>query len=180
MTVKVIDKDLGYKRIALNFKELKGKGVKVGIMGSQTADGTSIVDYATYNEFGTARIPARPFMTITADKNRDKVQAFTGHLVGRMIDGKLDSTSVLKNLGEWYQAQMQLSVRTAKDWAIPNAPSTIAMKGSSSPLIDKGRLVQAIRYEIVGDTKNSASVTAKPSKYSEGAARLASRLAGMK
>ena len=148
VNVTFIDKDLGYKRIALNFKQLKGRGVKVGIMGDETNEGTSVVDYAVYNEFGTSRIPPRPFMATTADNNRDKVLDFAGYLVGRMIDGALDATTVLKNLGEFYQAKIQMTIRNAKEWAEPNAPSTIKEKGSSSPLIDKGRLVQSIRYEV--------------------------------
>jgi hypothetical protein len=146
--VKIIDRDLGYKQIALNFKQLKGRGVKVGVMGGETNDGVAVVDYAMYNEFGTSRIPARPFMATTADNNRDKVQEFAGFLVGKMIDRRLDATSVLKNLGEFYQAKIQETIRNAKEWAVPNAASTIAMKGSSSPLIDQGRLVQSIRYEV--------------------------------
>jgi hypothetical protein len=147
-TAKVIDKDLGYKQIVLNFKQLKGRAVKVGIMGDETNEGVSVVDYAIYNEFGTSRIPARPFMAHTADTNRAAVLKFAEHLVGRMIDRALDATSVLKNLGEFYQAKIQMTIRNAKEWAVPNAASTIAMKGSSSPLIDQGRLVQSIRYEV--------------------------------
>jgi len=150
MATRVIDRDLGYQRIVLDFKQLKGKGVKIGVMGGESADGTSIVDYATYNEFGTSRIPARPFMATTADQNRDQVQQVTGVLVGRMIDGKLNADTVLKNLGEWYQARIQRTIRNAKSWAVPNAATTVAMKGSSSPLIDQGRLIQAIRYEVQG------------------------------
>jgi len=181
MTVKFIDKDRGYKRIGVNIKGLKDKGVKVGIMGSDSYDGVSVVDYGTWNEFGTNRIPPRPFMAITAARNGEKAQQFTSFLVGRMIDGKISSDQVLKNLGEWYQAQMQLTIRNAKEWAEPNAPSTIAMKGSSSPLIDQGRLVQSIRYEIVDglESKASASTSAKPSKRMESLARIASKLAGV-
>ena len=148
MAVTVTDRDLGYKRIVLDFKQLKGKGVKVGVMGGETNEGTAIVDYAVYNEFGTSRIPPRPFMATTADNNREKVLAFAGALVGRMIDGHINSDTVLRNLGEFYQARIQETIRNAKSWAAPNAPSTIAMKGSSSPLIDSGRLLQSIRYEL--------------------------------
>ena len=154
MATRVTDRDRGYRRITLDFKELKGKGVKVGVMGSESAEGTSVVDYAFYNEFGTSTIPPRPFMAMTADKNRDKVQAFAGFMVGKMIDGRLDANTVLKNLGEWYKAQIQLTIRNAKSWAEPNVPSTIAMKGSSSPLIDTGRLVNSISYELVNGKKD--------------------------
>ena len=159
MPTSIRDKDYGFKRIELDFKALRGRGVKVGLMGNEEVEGVSVVDYATYNEFGTSRgIPARPFMQRTADENKEVVTQFTEHLVGRMIDGKLTDDDVLKNLGMKYQALMQKTVRDAKSWAVPNAPGTIARKGSSSPLIDTGRMVGAIRYEILGTSANVAPV----------------------
>lgn len=146
--VTVIDRDLGYQRIKLNFKQLEGREVKIGIMGGESAEGVSIVDYAVYNEFGTKNIPSRPFMSTTADQNRDEVQKFAGALVGKIIDGKLSVDIALKNLGEWYQKKLQMTIRNAKSWAAPNAPATVARKGSSSPLIDTGRMVQSVRYEV--------------------------------
>jgi hypothetical protein len=117
-------------------------------MGSEEVDGVSVVDYATYNEFGTSRIPARPFMQTTADKYKEETTKFTQYLIGQMIDGKISDTSVLQNLGAKYQSLMQMVVRDAKNWAAPNAESTVRQKGSSSPLIDTGRMVGAIRYEV--------------------------------
>jgi hypothetical protein len=146
--VTVIDKDLGYKRIFNDIKQLDNRSVKIGIMGGETNEGTSVVDYAVYNEFGTSRIPARPFMQTTADQSRDEVFKFSGFLVGKMIDGALKPDIVLKNLGEFYQKRLQMTIRNAKEWATPNAPSTVKQKGSSSPLIDTGRMVQSVRYEV--------------------------------
>jgi len=118
-------------------------------MGNEEVEGVSVVDYATYNEFGTSRgIPARPFMSTTADLHKEDIIKFTGFLVGQMIDGKIDDTTVLKNLGEKYQSYIQQTIRDAKNWAVPNAESTIKAKGSSSPLIDTGRMVGAVRYEV--------------------------------
>ncbi len=65
-----------------------------------------------------------------------------------MIDGQLKPEGVLKNLGEFYQMKIQMTIRNAGSWAVPNAPSTVERKGSSSPLIDTGRMVQSVRYEI--------------------------------
>jgi hypothetical protein len=119
-------------------------------MGNEQVDGTSVVDYATYNEFGTddGHIPARPFMSTTSERYKEETMKFTEFLVGRMIDGKITDTTVLKNLGEKYQSYVQQTIRDAKNWAVPNAPSTILQKGSSSPLIDTGRMVGAVRYEV--------------------------------
>jgi len=148
MPVKVIDKDMGFKRIDVEVKSLHGREVKIGIMGNESVDGVSVIDYAMYNEFGTNRIPARPFMSKTAEVYGPKMIKFVEFLAGRMIDGKVGPTYVLQNIGEKYQSYIQKTIRDAKNWAVPNAASTVAMKGSSSPLIDTGRMVQSVRYEV--------------------------------
>jgi len=117
-------------------------------MGNEEAEDTSVVDYAIYNEFGTERSPARPFMSTTYDLYSGQLEKFTHFLVGRMIDGKVTDDTVLKNIGAKYQSWIQKTIRDAKNWAVPNSPKTVAMKGSSSPLIDQGRMVQAVRYEV--------------------------------
>lgn len=149
MSVAIIDKDLGYQRFVLDMKELRGRSVKVGIWDEGSSGGTSVLDYAIYNEFGTSRIPARPFMATTYDNNYDKTIKFVEFLSGKIIDGKITPDHALKVLGEEYQKYIQKTIRDAKSWAEPNAESTVAAKGSSSPLIDTGRMLNSIRYEVI-------------------------------
>lgn len=121
--------------------------MKIGLWGSEEAEGTSVVDYAMYNEFGTSRIPARPFMSQTYDKNKKEINDYIDFLVGRMLDSG-GADKVLITLGMKYQSMIRLMIRDAKTWAEPNAPATVAAKGSSSPLIDQGRMINAIQYEV--------------------------------
>jgi hypothetical protein len=144
----VIDRDLGWSKIKVNMTKLDNRSVKVGVMGNQSIEGVSVVDYAMYNEFGTNRIPSRPFMATTADRYRTQVTKFAEVVIGNVIDGKYSVDVGLNRLGMWYQSKVQETIRNAKEWAVPNAASTIAMKGSSSPLIDTGRMVQSVRYEV--------------------------------
>lgn len=139
---------MGWKQIELNIKQFKGRRVKIGIMGNESVEGTSVVDYAVYNEFGTRNIPSRPFMATTADRYRDQTVKVAENIVGNVIDLKYNVDTALARLGAFYQAKVQQTIRDAKEWAVPNAPSTIAIKGSSSPLIDSGRMVQSVRYEV--------------------------------
>jgi HK97 gp10 family phage protein len=141
-SVKAVDK--GWNQIQLNLEKLKGRGVKVGVMGEG-----KVLEYAMYNEFGTRYAPARPFMGTTADRHRDGVMEYAGKMATGIEDGKYSADQALKLIGEWYQAKIQITIREAKSWAVPNAPETVIMKGSSSPLIDTGRLVQSIRYEVI-------------------------------
>jgi len=117
-------------------------------MGNEEAEGVSVIDYATYNEFGTTRIPARPFMSKTEELYKEPTFKFANFLVGRIIDGKITPNLALKNIGEKYKSYMQKTIRDAKNWAIPNADSTVKQKGSTSPLIDTGRMVGSVSYEV--------------------------------
>lgn len=117
-------------------------------MGNDQVNGVSVIDYGAYNEFGTSRIPARPFMSTTSSRYREETIKFTEFLVGRMIDGAITPDTALKNLGEKYQSYIQETIRDAKNWAVPNAASTVSQKGSSSPLINTGRMIGAVRYEV--------------------------------
>lgn len=147
-TVKIKDKDYGFQRIEIDMKELRKRSVKIGIMGNEEVDGISVVDYGMYNEFGTSRIPARPFMSKTAELHTEETTKFVHFLVGRIIDGKISDDTALHNVGMKYQSFVQQTIRDAKNWAVPNDPKTVARKGSTSPLIDTGRLVGSIRYEV--------------------------------
>lgn len=143
------DTDHGLKRINADLKKLRKRSVKIGIMGGgEAVEGVAVVDYAFYNEFGTSTIPARPFMSETYDRHGEKEIKFAEFLYGKLLDGEFDAEHLLNTLGLDYQKKVQKTIRAAKSWAVPNADSTIAEKGSSSPLIDTGRMVQSVRYEV--------------------------------
>lgn len=128
---------------------LDGRGVKVGVQANAGAqDGVSLLDIAIYNELGTADIPARPFIRDFAQKN-ERVLGLAMDRVATRVEQGVPIDTGLAQLGEFAQQQQQAHVRASKSWAIPNAPSTVAQKGSDVPLVDHGTLVNAIRWEKV-------------------------------
>jgi hypothetical protein len=142
--------DRGWKRIKREHARLHGRGVKVGLLagGPASAEGVAVVDYATFNEFGTSTIPARPFMRRTADREQRNVSKFAHRLVAAVIAGRMTREGLLDALGLWYQMKMRSTIRTARRWATPLAPATIRAKRSTAPLIDDGVMLGAINYEI--------------------------------
>jgi hypothetical protein len=142
--------DRGWNRAIAASRAVNGKTVTVGIRAGPANDEVQVVDYAAMNEFGTEDIPARPFMRHTADEQEAKLQQYARRLIGPMLDGKMSVDAVLSAVGMWYQSAMRRTIRNSKSWATPNAPATIALKGSSTPLIDDGVLVATIDYEISG------------------------------
>lgn len=128
---------------------LDGRGIKVGVLAKAgTQDGVSLLDIAIYNELGTQDIPARPFIRDFAQKN-ERVLGMAMDKVATRVEQGAPIDTALSQLGEFGQQQQQAHVRASKSWAVPNAPSTVAQKGSDVPLVDHGTLVNAIRWEKV-------------------------------
>jgi hypothetical protein len=146
---QVTERDFGWKRINAEIGKAKGAGVKVGVLADSEPheDGEDMIDIALTNEFGdpSRRIPARPFVRGAFDQHVRYLQQTKSRLWDQILAGRMDTNRALGLLGETHQSQVQ-SYMTALDTP-PNAPRTIAQKGSSNPLIDSGRLRLSIRWE---------------------------------
>lgn len=145
----VEDNDLGYANIIKSICALSGKVVKAGVLASsgKASDGkTNLVDVAVYNEYGTSRIPKRPFVRIATDSKKKNWQEQTDKLAGEILDGHGSAEQSLEIIGNIMSADIQNVIGSSK--LAPNAASTIKKKGSAAPLIDAGRLRPSIRFEI--------------------------------
>lgn len=140
--------DRGWNRIKTDIRALQNEGVKVGIRSTAGSNnGVKIVDIAVFNEFGTSTIPSRPFMRRTADQSKSYVPNFAASLAKGLLNNKLTVSQVMNRLGLFYQDKIRETIRLSKSWAVPNAPSTIKQKKSSTPLIDQGIMLGAVDYE---------------------------------
>ena len=146
MSVEVKLIDHGFDNIVRQALKLDGKGVKVGIRrGKGSHDGTDMLDIAVYNHFGTATIPARPFVSDCAEKNAGQIQEAQKRLVYRVYQGGLSADGALAELGAWY-VNVQKGHILHGGWT-PNAPATVKRKGSNKPLVDTGQLVNTVDWE---------------------------------
>jgi phage gpG-like protein len=159
--------DRAWKRIYRNATALGGLVVKVGVIGDAADapaeddgdDEITVGRIAGVHEFGAAiqtrfgviLIPERSFIRSTMADERPALSSLIGRLAGRVIDGKLTEAGALGQLGARIAAQMQR--RIARGIPPPNAPSTIARKGSSKPLIDTGRLRSSITWAVVDESE---------------------------
>ena len=144
--MSVIDKDEGYSTIINNLSKLQGT-VKVGIFsdGGSEKDGTSVAEIAAYNEFGTAHIPARPFVRQTTEKNRYEWGSMSAKLENRVANG-MSTHQALEVLGNKAEGDMKYVVGNGN--FTPNAPNTVKQKGSDRPLIDSGRMRASISHKV--------------------------------
>lgn len=128
---KIFDKDLGWERIKREMRLMKDSHVKIGVLqnaGEHKESGVHLADIATWNEFGDkrGRIPSRPFMRQTFDKNLEKVHQFLRVKQDEIYRGKGTTKGTLKEVGTYMQGRVQemFIIGNFK----PNAPSTIERK----------------------------------------------------
>jgi hypothetical protein len=137
------------KRFFKEIEELKKLEVRIGIQqGAKSENGVDMADIVMWNELGTARSPARPFIRQSADMNKDKIKEFTKAQLQTIKKGGT-AKQVLNAVGKMQKALVQDTITKSKSWAEPNAESTVERKGSDQPLVDTSRMLQSIDYVIV-------------------------------
>lgn len=142
-----------YKAILEKIAKLK-LTAQAGIpAGATTTDGKSIPEYAMYNELGTSRIPARPFMRTTANEHQNEwCETLAGALKGEIL--KDNAKGAMGLVGEQMKAHIQQTIQ--KGSFAPNSPRTIANKRAKGkrepdhPLIDTGQMLASIISEVKG------------------------------
>lgn len=142
----ISERDLGFAKVVSELKSLSGKEIKIGVQGSDTyEDGTSVLDVAIWNEFGTSRISSRPFVRQTFALYGEEAYQQMAKVVEAVGIG-VDVNTALATVGQWYENRMKETLSTYP-WK-RNSLETIKRKGSSKPLIDTGQLRNSIRYEV--------------------------------
>lgn len=136
-------------------KELGSYKVEVGIFGDEDKGEPSYVMIARVHEFGvtirTAKseivIPERSFMRSTFDAKNADWANFVKRRIPKLLFGQLDAYRLCDLLGERMVADIRIALTDLR--SPPNAPSTIAQKGSDNPLIDTGGLRRRITHRVV-------------------------------
>ena len=146
MMSNVIDKDLGWKRIVRKMNFVDGKEIRAGVLPSagNGKKGVPIAEYATYNEYGTEKIPSRPFMATSADENKGWSTSVKNAVKG-IIDGA-EVISQMNTVGEKMKTDIKKNIGTYR--FKPLKPATVKKKGHDIQLIDSGDLYDAIDYEV--------------------------------
>ena len=123
-------------------------GFPASTAGAVDSDGASALNKAVWNQYGTRTIPERPFLDNAMRDNREKYRRAMKSAAQKVLLGETAMPTVLNKLGLMAQGDVQRSIRDFS--APPNAPSTIAAKGSSQPLEDTRHMLGAVTYEVRG------------------------------
>jgi hypothetical protein len=154
----VSDKDLGFGEIQEQLKLIDRSVVKVGfqqntVTHNQTkrnrtkVAGLSMPQIAADNEYGTRKIPARPFMSTSYDENSREINQIISIEYNKILAGKRTVEKSLGLIGQYMKGKIQQKIRQIR--FPPNSPVTISIKKSSKPLIDFGQMIQSVRSVIV-------------------------------
>ena len=92
-------------------------------------------------------IPERSFIRAGYEEAKPELEKLIQRLIPLVISGKMPVNQMFETLGVTLSTKIQTYVKSVR--TPPNHPMTIARKGSSQPLVDSGRMVQSITYEVV-------------------------------
>lgn len=128
----------------------KNNSVLVGVPAGTGSyeDGAPIAVIAAVQEFGSADgvIPERSFLRVPLRQNVEDFRAVWRALIPKVVRGELTMHQVMSQIGAKAAGVSQEAIESGIGPA--NAPSTVARKGSSKPLIDSGALRQSITYIV--------------------------------
>lgn len=103
-----------------------------------------VAQVAFWQEFGTKRTPARPFMRTAIEQNSPEWAPRMAQIAKAV---KYDTKKILTNMGIMISEQIRTSLN---DWTSPpNSPRTIAIKGFDKPLQDTAHMKRSIDYAVL-------------------------------
>lgn len=123
--------------------------VKAGILEGATNDeGTNVLDYAPFLEFGTAGMPARPFMRTTFAKHKMEWV----DIIAKALKAGYDPETALEYAGGQMKADIVDQIKS--NMPPPNSPSWVRYKqkhaaaNANNTLMFTGTMVKSIDYEV--------------------------------
>jgi len=149
----VIDRDLGWQKIKRELEKAARLEVAVGIQqGTTGAEGASVAEYAAYNEYGTDKIPSRPFMATSFDESKPQIDADFKREANALVTGQSTAHQSLLTIGLKHQKRIQNTI-SKRNFLPKLSERTIAQKkGSTKTLVDTGAMLNGIRPVVRGRT----------------------------
>lgn len=152
VAAKIVDRDLGWKALREAVAKSGPTAAKVGILEEAGAHERSVdltvAQVAAVNEYGTSdgHIPERPAWRNALDGAKDRITKTLQRAAGELLDG-VPVTTAFGKVGLFGQALIRRGIDALT--TPPNAPRTIAQKGSSKPLIDTAQTRNAVTFAVL-------------------------------
>lgn len=166
----LIDRDRGWEKLKKEFRASRvDPHAKVGILESKgkqpRGDDFTMVALAAAHEFGTTiksgrsggmiyLLPPRPFISGTFDSREDALVKITKRLSKGIYNRKTTIKRALEILGTWGHSQVRdfIVKGEVKPDVTPETlrKKTIRGKVGTTTLVDTGRMLNALTYEVIG------------------------------
>ena len=123
--------------------------LKVGFFSSaRYPTGQTVAEVAFYNEFGTRRIPERPFFRRAREEMNPEIRRLLRKTKARdLAKNPRHIRQQFDRAGALAASIVQKHITQLDSPA--NAPSTVEEKGSTNPLIDTGLMRASVTWRIV-------------------------------
>jgi hypothetical protein len=143
--------DRVWQKLRKELGKAADRAVRVGLIGSKggnetTDSGFTIVEVGAVHEFGSSTVPKRSFIIDTFDDKRSEQAKLTAKLTQALMNSKITIDKALDVLGLWGVNEVKSRIVAGIDPELKDA--TKDRKGSPTPLIDTGRMINAITHEI--------------------------------
>lgn len=158
MAQRIAFKGVGLREIKDRLRAASAAFVKVGVLAStggaaiegETSTGLTVAEIAQLHEYGDpdANLAERSFIRKTMREQEDKIRAFAGKLLIKVVEGKLPMVRALELLGAFGASLIKRAIVAQRIGGPPLQPATIAAKGSSKKLLDRGQLLGAVGFEV--------------------------------
>lgn len=129
--------------------EADGLSAEIGILGSGNVrvGQTSNVEIGLIHEFGApdAGIPERSFLRSTFDTRMPELKRLSNTLAKNVYD-EGSASDALGLMGAFLSAEVKKTI--VNHIPPPLAQATIDRKGSSTPLVDTGQLINSITWVV--------------------------------
>jgi len=126
------------------------QGVSLGVFEGEAPrkdDEVTNLDVAAFAEFGTATSEPRPWLSGWYDEEEARNRAALRKIGEAVIKGVIPSVNVgLDRFGLLGRGDIQQRIRAGIP--PPNADVTVALKGSSTPLIDSGQFWSSVTHKL--------------------------------
>lgn len=133
----------GARRLIVALKDIDGLEARTGwFETAKDAQGVPVATKAAAHEFGTARIPARPFMrpTVAAKERPWLDQLAQGSKA--ILRGEATAEGVLEGVA--LRAAGDIAKAITATNSPPLSPKTVKRKGFDKPLVETGQMLQSV------------------------------------
>lgn len=172
---RVIIRDQPWRDLKKRVEEMGRDHVRVGVLASKGGDapagedGITLVELAAIHEFGSpaAGVPERSFIRRTVVEQDGAIRDMQGKLAKAVVLGRMTVERALGMLGAFLVGAIRRTITQGDGVPPPLKDATIARKGSTRPLVDTGRLLGSITYEVAAGGTGAADALADDVRSAE-------------